>query len=133
MNCVPLGVHLLTFPIVITYISIVLLFSSPIVSILYPIQFVVITVCYVGNRINSNNFSKVNLSFSYGTNQLFKPFLTPTSIEKNNLGERPGKRVRRATQDLNSRLRNLCQDYQNDFRSGVGHLFAIRHIHIDKN
>ena len=55
-----------------------------------------------------------------------------TSIEKNNLAERPENRVRRATQDLNSRLKNLCYDYQNDFKSGD--LNGIKHnIDINKN
>ena len=57
-----------------------------------------------------------------------------TSVEKNNLGVRPKKRVRKATSELNERLKNLCEDYENDSKPGLDHLRAIGHnIHIDKN
>lgn len=57
-----------------------------------------------------------------------------TAIEKNDLGERPKKRVRKATTELNLRLKNLCQDYDNNVKSGFEHLISIGHnIHIDKN
>ena len=42
-----------------------------------------------------------------------------TAMEKNNLGERPKKRVRKVMYALNLSVKNLCQDYENDFKTRI--------------
>ena len=43
------------------------------------------------------------------------------------------KRVRRETQQLQERLKNLCEDYEADRKTGVELLEGVGHnIHIDR-